>query len=632
MLSLQSSDVARGGGDQSRKWTSLTSLAPRTALAGCGGRASSIVAAARGRSGGSSGSIGDVRDPWREEERRQALLKYVREVQPASVVQFAEQTNPQVVAAMRQTVLNVVGSLPPQYFDVRINTVAESLAQLMLSIMTTGYMLRSAQFRMELQQSLRALPSHSTATASGGGGGAAGAGGVGGGAAVAGGLAAPTVAALSAASSGSLSRASSGSSSSSGSSTASSSDAGDSAAEAAAAEAVAATAMAVGTAFLYDGAGSPYAPGVQKKGVEGEVLRWHLGRGEVERLPVAAYVELLERELADLRAQLGPAAAPPGGFDTSTSTSSGSGSGAGAFGGSSRGSGSGSGVGSGGAGPAFGMPIAMAGGVEVLGPEPAGSGSAFGASSAYPASPSSSSSSAASMDGLVCVSPLPGFGERSGGSSGGGSGGGGGWGLGLGLVASGAGGTGAASAAAPASMGSGGIPLVVGSPLGLPRNELLDYLHGLQASGNGGFKELACSPNTASGEAVKEAMELFVGRLMGSAGGDPAALSSMSSEFSSVELSKVLFWLLAVGYTLKSLEARMDMEDGMGGPGSAAGRGPMGGGPSPPPGGGSGSGGSSGTGGSGGGWGKGGGGSKGNGGKGERKGGFGGLRGLLPGF
>lgn len=31
-----------------------------------------------------------------EEERRQALLKYVREVQPASVVQFAEQTNPQV--------------------------------------------------------------------------------------------------------------------------------------------------------------------------------------------------------------------------------------------------------------------------------------------------------------------------------------------------------------------------------------------------------------------------------------------------------------------------------------------------------------------------------------------------------
>ncbi|EFJ42240.1 hypothetical protein VOLCADRAFT_35975, partial [Volvox carteri f. nagariensis] len=80
-----------------------------------------------------------------EEERRQALLKYVQEVQPQSVTQFAEQTHPVVVQAMRQTVLNVVGSLPPQYFNVRITTMAESLAQLMLSIMTTGYMLRSAQ-------------------------------------------------------------------------------------------------------------------------------------------------------------------------------------------------------------------------------------------------------------------------------------------------------------------------------------------------------------------------------------------------------------------------------------------------------------------------------------------------------
>ncbi|KAG2444408.1 hypothetical protein HXX76_001161 [Chlamydomonas incerta] len=611
MLSLQNCDVARGLADQSRKWASF---APRTALGGCGSRASSFVTAARGR----GGSIGDLSDPWREEERRQALLKYVREVQPASVVQFAEQTNPQVVAAMRQTVLNVVGSLPPQYFDVRINTVAESLAQLMLSIMTTGYMLRSAQFRMELQQSLAALPAHSTATASGS---AAGAGAAGGAAAAGSGLGMPTVAALSPASSGGLSRATSASSSSSSAGSSSSDAAAAVALEVAtAAEAAAAAAAtaAVGTAFLYDGVGSPYAPGVQKKGLEGEVLRWHMGRGEVQRLPVAAYIDLLEQELAALRAQLGPAAAAPGGFDTgSTGTLPGALGGVG---------GSRSGAGSGGAGPAFGMPIAMAGGVEVLGPEtPTGSfgsaGSGFSSASASASASSSPVSSAASsMDGLVCVSPLPGFGERTG--SGAGSGGsGGGWKLGLGLLAGGA-----ASAAAPASMGSGGIPLVVGSPLGLPRNELLDYLHGLQASGNGGFKELACSPNTASGEAVKEAMELFVGRLMGTT--DPAALTQMNSEFSSTELSKVLFWLLAVGYTLKSIEARMDMEDGMGGPGSAAGRGPMGGGPAP---GGSGGSGSGGQGGSGGGWGKGGGG-KGNGGKGERKGGFGGLRGLLPGF
>lgn len=32
------------------------------------------------------------------------------------------------------------------------------------------------------------------------------------------------------------------------------------------------------------------------------------------------------------------------------------------------------------------------------------------------------------------------------------------------------------------------------------------------------------------------------------------ALSKLNSEFSAVELSKVLFWLMAVGYTLKSIE------------------------------------------------------------------------------
>ncbi len=92
-----------------------------------------------------------------------------------------------------------------------------------------------------------------------------------------------------------------------------------------------------------------------------------------------------------------------------------------------------------------GAPLATAGGVEVLGPE----SDAF-----YQA------------QGLACVSPLPGFGERAG--------------PGLPPDSSGSLAVGPANAAAPATMGCGGIPLVVGSPLGLPRNELLDYLHALQ--------------------------------------------------------------------------------------------------------------------------------------------------------
>ncbi|KAF2324768.1 hypothetical protein GH714_016715 [Hevea brasiliensis] len=65
-----------------------------------------------------------------------------------------------VVDAMRQTVTNMIGTLPPQFFAVTVTTVAENLAQLMYSVMMTGYMFKNAQYRLELQQSLEqvALP------------------------------------------------------------------------------------------------------------------------------------------------------------------------------------------------------------------------------------------------------------------------------------------------------------------------------------------------------------------------------------------------------------------------------------------------------------------------------------------
>ncbi|CAN6480894.1 unnamed protein product [Victoria cruziana] len=73
---------------------------------------------------------------------------------------FAKRAPRQVVDAMRHTVTNMIGSLPPQFFAVTVTTVAENLAQLMYSVMMTGYMFRNAQYRVELQQSLNqvALP------------------------------------------------------------------------------------------------------------------------------------------------------------------------------------------------------------------------------------------------------------------------------------------------------------------------------------------------------------------------------------------------------------------------------------------------------------------------------------------
>ncbi|XP_062021587.1 uncharacterized protein LOC133738158 [Rosa rugosa] len=92
--------------------------------------------------------------------RRDILLEYVKNVQPEFMELFVKRAPQQVVDAMRQTVTNMIGTLPPQFFTVTVSTVAENLAQLMYSIMMTGYMFQNAQYRLELQQSLEpvALP------------------------------------------------------------------------------------------------------------------------------------------------------------------------------------------------------------------------------------------------------------------------------------------------------------------------------------------------------------------------------------------------------------------------------------------------------------------------------------------
>ncbi|GMJ10587.1 hypothetical protein like AT1G63610 [Hibiscus trionum] len=92
--------------------------------------------------------------------RRDILLEYVKNVQPEFMELFMKRAPQQVVEAMRQTVTNMIGTLPPQFFAVTVTTVAENLAQLMYSVLMTGYMFKNAQYRLELQQSLEqaALP------------------------------------------------------------------------------------------------------------------------------------------------------------------------------------------------------------------------------------------------------------------------------------------------------------------------------------------------------------------------------------------------------------------------------------------------------------------------------------------
>ncbi|KAL6995954.1 hypothetical protein U1Q18_006092 [Sarracenia purpurea var. burkii] len=106
--------------------------------------------------GNSSSNAGDSKPPngTLQKSRREILLEYVKNVQPEFMELFVKRAPQQVVDAMRQTVTNMIGTLPPQFFAVTVTTVAENLAQLMYSVLMTGYMFRNAQYRLELQQGL----------------------------------------------------------------------------------------------------------------------------------------------------------------------------------------------------------------------------------------------------------------------------------------------------------------------------------------------------------------------------------------------------------------------------------------------------------------------------------------------
>lgn len=56
----------------------------------------------------------------------------------------------QVMDAMRTAVTNLLGSLPPSYFNVTVSAKQEDMAQIMYSALMMGYMYRNAQYRIDL--------------------------------------------------------------------------------------------------------------------------------------------------------------------------------------------------------------------------------------------------------------------------------------------------------------------------------------------------------------------------------------------------------------------------------------------------------------------------------------------------
>lgn len=99
------------------------------------------------------------------EEETNELFQFVKQVPPPELVKRFTQSAPPVVQnAIRETLVSMLGSLPPLAFSTSVSTMSSNLVQLFHSSLVTGYMFKNATYRMELTRSLdwsglKALPS-----------------------------------------------------------------------------------------------------------------------------------------------------------------------------------------------------------------------------------------------------------------------------------------------------------------------------------------------------------------------------------------------------------------------------------------------------------------------------------------
>eukprot|EP00171_Calliarthron_tuberculosum_P008842 IDg8842t1 len=83
------------------------------------------------------------------------LLRFVKSVSPPELVaRFTDAAPPVVQGAIRQTLMRMLGSLPPLAFSTSVETMSSNLVQLFHSCLISGYMFRNAAYRLELTRSL----------------------------------------------------------------------------------------------------------------------------------------------------------------------------------------------------------------------------------------------------------------------------------------------------------------------------------------------------------------------------------------------------------------------------------------------------------------------------------------------
>ena len=83
-----------------------------------------------------------------------SLIQYLQEQSPDVLQRVARSASCDIQYIIRHNVQGLLGMLPGEQFEVKIQTNREHLGGLLASAMMTGYFLRHMEQRMELEASL----------------------------------------------------------------------------------------------------------------------------------------------------------------------------------------------------------------------------------------------------------------------------------------------------------------------------------------------------------------------------------------------------------------------------------------------------------------------------------------------
>ncbi|VXD11425.1 conserved hypothetical protein [Planktothrix serta PCC 8927] len=81
------------------------------------------------------------------------LWQYVQSMEPETIAKLS-QPEPEVAQIMENSLMQMLGGLPSEHFDVAITTNREDLGRLLASAMMNGYFLYNAKQRLEFEKSL----------------------------------------------------------------------------------------------------------------------------------------------------------------------------------------------------------------------------------------------------------------------------------------------------------------------------------------------------------------------------------------------------------------------------------------------------------------------------------------------